>query len=277
MTTLSGWSIDLTTSPRTITIPIGTETVTAQDQVDTVRKLEDQFLSMGHPHFMDATGKEGGGVTGIVIVYRDSQIAFEARSDIPQQGTVTTTDTFGITLIDSSALFLTNGVNRGDILVNATTAAHTTVIRVDSETVLKTLPLVGGSDNEFGIGDAYTIFDYHDAILTSGDVFAVDSSDVPISPILNTFGVGSIVVEQSTSPGAAPPSVSDIVNGTMIESYPADGQPMTLAQGIYSINQMLSEFARTDTTVSVKKRDGTEAFPLTLDSATAPTSSTQSG
>lgn len=63
----------------------------------------------------------------------------------------------------------------------------------------------------------------------------------------------------------------------MTESYPVDGQSaVTPAQMLYSINQMLSEFARTGTTVSIKKRDGTEAFQLALDSATAPTSSEQS-
>ena len=62
----------------------------------------------------------------------------------------------------------------------------------------------------------------------------------------------------------------------MTEDYPVDGQSSaTPAQMLYSINQMLSEFARTGVLVSVKKRDGTQAFELTLDSATAPTSSTQ--
>lgn len=64
---------------------------------------------------------------------------------------------------------------------------------------------------------------------------------------------------------------------SLTEDYPVDGQSATTpTQMLYSINQMLSEFARTGVAVSVKKRDGTEAFQLTLDSATAPTSSTQS-
>ena len=64
---------------------------------------------------------------------------------------------------------------------------------------------------------------------------------------------------------------------SLTEDYPVDGQSAaTPAQILYSINQMLSEFARSGTTVSIKKRDGTEAFQLTLDSATNPTSSTQS-
>lgn len=64
----------------------------------------------------------------------------------------------------------------------------------------------------------------------------------------------------------------------MTENYPVDGQSeMTPEQALYAMVQMLSEFQRTGTAVSIKKRDAvTEAFPLTLDSATAPTSSTQS-
>lgn len=63
----------------------------------------------------------------------------------------------------------------------------------------------------------------------------------------------------------------------LTEAYPADGvSGVTPAQLIYSINQLLSEFARTGTSVSIKKRDGSEAYQLTLDSGITPTSSTQS-
>lgn len=210
MTTLSGWSVDLTTSPRTIGIPVGDETVTAQDQVDTIRKLEDQFQSMGHPHFLDASGKAGGGVTGIVIELQDCQYAFEPRSNKIQTGTVTTANSRGIVLNDTSALFQANGVNRGDIILNATDGSHATVIDVISEIQLKTLPLVGGIDDQWGMSDAYEIFNYENARLTAGDVFAVDSVGSPITAVLNTFGVGSTVLEQDTSPSAAPPSVEDI-------------------------------------------------------------------
>lgn len=63
----------------------------------------------------------------------------------------------------------------------------------------------------------------------------------------------------------------------LVEDYPADGQSsLTATQLLYSINQLLSEFERLGLNVSVKKRNGTEAYRLLLDSATAPTSSTQS-
>lgn len=215
MTTLSGWIVDLTTSPRTITIPVGQETVTAQDQVDTVRKLEDTFQSMGHPHFLDATGKEGGGVTGIVVVLKDCQYAFQPRQTSLQTGTVTTGDVRGLKVIDTAALFLTNGVNRGDVIVNRSTAGHSTVIHVDSEIELETLPIVGGSHNRWDVSDSYEIFAYTDAKITSGDLFAVDSVGAPISAILNTFGIGSTVIEQSTSPAAAPIQPTTILEGTL--------------------------------------------------------------
>ena len=64
---------------------------------------------------------------------------------------------------------------------------------------------------------------------------------------------------------------------SMTEAYPVDAQSSQSPTAmLYAINQMLSEFIRTDTTISVKKRDGTEAFQIELDSATAPTSATQS-
>ena len=68
-----------------------------------------------------------------------------------------------------------------------------------------------------------------------------------------------------------------VMTTAMTEVYPGDGvSAITPAQMLYSINQMLSEFARTGTTVSVKKRDGSEAFQITLDDATQPTTATQS-
>lgn len=132
MTTLSGWKVDLTTSPRTITIPVGTSIATAQDQVDTVRKLEDTFQAMGHPHLMDAVGKAGGGVTGIIIVYQDCQLAPESQSVIAQSGTVTTSDTRGLQLTNSAALFITNGVKRSDLINNSTSSGYSTIATVIS-------------------------------------------------------------------------------------------------------------------------------------------------
>ena len=211
MTTLSGWTVDWNLSPRLITIPEGTETVTAQDQVDTVRKLEDTFRAMSEPRLMDASGKAGGGVTGIVITLQNAQYAFAARSNVLETGTVTTADPKGILLTDINATFLANNVARGDLIINQTTGGHTTVLEVTDETHVVTLAIVGGTDAEWGSGDSYDVFNYDNTQLLAGDLFAVDTAQLAITAILTTFGVGPAVVEQDTSPSAAPGADATII------------------------------------------------------------------
>lgn len=72
-------------------------------------------------------------------------------------------------------------------------------------------------------------------------------------------------------------TATNTMTANMTEAYPADGtSAMTPAQALYAVTQMLSEFSRSGTTVTIKKRDAsTTAFTLTLDSATTPTSTTQ--
>ena len=92
--------------------------------------------------------------------------------------------------------------------------------------------------------------------------------------ISDVTNLNTVSIRSANSAGLIEASIGASI---MTEDYPVDGQSSaTVAQMLYSINQMLSEFARSGTTVSIKKRDGTEAFQLTLDSATAPTTSTQS-
>lgn len=74
---------------------------------------------------------------------------------------------------------------------------------------------MGGSDARWDSADVYSIFSYTEVKLISGDVFAVDSVGDPISPLLNTFGIGSAIVEQSTSPSAAPIQPTTILEGTL--------------------------------------------------------------
>jgi len=86
----------------------------------------------------------------------------------------------------------------------------------------------------------------------------------------NDLSAGAVTIIDETE-------VSSNWTHALTESYPTDGASSTTpAQLMYAINQMLSEFSRSGTTISIKKRDGTEAFQLELDSATAPTISHQS-
>jgi len=78
--------------------------------------------------------------------------------------------------------------------------------------------------------------------------------------------------------GATLSSAYDFAKGTvaMTESYAADGAAPTPEQAIYLIQQSLHEFAISGTTRTVKKLDGaTTAATFTLDSSTAPTSTTR--
>lgn len=61
----------------------------------------------------------------------------------------------------------------------------------------------------------------------------------------------------------------------LTESYAANGAAFTPAQGLYAIHQMLMDFAISGTTISVKRLGGTEAFTVTLDDATTPTSASR--
>jgi len=61
-------------------------------------------------------------------------------------------------------------------------------------------------------------------------------------------------------------------SGTMTESYAADGAEATPEQALYQIWGMLTEFAISGTTLTVKKLDGsTTAMTFTLDDGTTPT------
>ncbi len=75
-------------------------------------------------------------------------------------------------------------------------------------------------------------------------------------------------------------AVTELVTGVlttqMTESYAADGTAPTLAQAMFLVQQSLHEFAISGTTRTVKKLDGsTTAATFTLDSSTAPTSTTR--
>jgi len=73
------------------------------------------------------------------------------------------------------------------------------------------------------------------------------------------------------------PTAAEIWTASLTEAYPADGtSSVTPTQILYALVQMASEFSKSGTTVTIKKRDAsTTAFTLTFDDADAPTSSTQ--
>lgn len=72
-------------------------------------------------------------------------------------GTATTASSIGTLLIDSAATFKATGVLRGDLVKNTTDGSLGVVYRVDSETQILMSALLGGTDNDWDVPDAYTI------------------------------------------------------------------------------------------------------------------------
>ena len=70
--------------------------------------------------------------------------------------------------------------------------------------------------------------------------------------------------------------MDNLLTRAMTESYSADGGTKTVAQALYEMIALLSEFSVSGTTVTVKKLDGsTTAMTLTLNDATSPSSLTR--
>ena len=203
MTTRTDLTVAWELSPRIITIAAPSIPITCQDIVDTLRVLEDDLdEGLQFDQLLNASGKGdigGGSFTGILASLNNAQFIFAPRTTKLESGTVTTPDTAGKTLTDSTALFVTAGVTRGDMVRNATDGSFATVLSVVSETALTTLSLAGGVDNRYDSADAYDVYDFAECSITGGDLVAVDSLGAPLVPYLNTFGT-NITVELSTSP-----------------------------------------------------------------------------
>jgi hypothetical protein len=89
--------------------------------------------------------------------------------------------------------------------------------------------------------------------------------------------VSAIAANAVSASALATDAVTEIVTAIlttqMTESYNVDGVAPTLTQALMFLMQILSETSISSTTMTVKKLDGsTEAFTLTLNDGTAPTS-----
>ena len=95
---------------------------------------------------------------------------------------------------------------------------------------------------------------------------------------LSSAGAQAAAAAALSAYGAATGAqVGAVLTTQMTESYSVDGSAPTAAQALYAVLQRLTEFSITDSTITVKRLDGsTTAFTLTLDDASAPTSSTRS-
>lgn len=188
MATRNDISVDYSVSPRIITVDAPSIELNMQDVVDTLRVIEGEFRGMSETSLLDAFGKQGlfGTVdVGITVLLNDVQVEFEARTTPAETGSATTGST--LQLIDSSADFVTAGVARGSFVINFTDLSVADVLEVVNANTLTTRGLVGGTDNDFDIGDVYRVWNVAQVQALGGNLTAVDGLSAEINPVLPTF------------------------------------------------------------------------------------------
>lgn len=193
MTTRTDVDVDYYDSPRVLEVEAPSVEMTMQDLIDTVRKQEDSFEGMSFKKLANASGKEdlGGGVlVGITVSQQDMRLAFEGRTTPAETGTVTSNPGSVVlgrdSFIDTTALFQTNNVARGSLVINFTDQSIAEVYRVDSETQLTTKTLVNGIGNTYDVNDVYQVFNVVQCSATGGNLVAVDAAQSTIPAILPT-------------------------------------------------------------------------------------------
>lgn len=185
-------NVDFQPSPRVVEVSAPSVELTIQDLVDSLRVTEDSFSEgLSFDKLIDAAGKEelGGGVkVGITATLQNAQVSFESRTTPAIIGSVTTASGPAInniqSLSDSSADFISAGIQKGSLVVNFTDNSVCDVYEVVSPTELLTKNLVNGSVNEFNNGDVYHIFNVIQCNITGGNLVSEDEDENPISPVV---------------------------------------------------------------------------------------------
>ena len=206
-------------SPRIVQVQTGgadPTNFTVEDIVDTFRTKEaDADLeAMDNDFLLDATGRDdlGGGVeVGITATGNNVQIAFKARTTPISSATEDTGDTNGVLLRDVGGTFQTDGVGRGDIVINFTDQSMASILSVDGEGQVTTDGLTGGTDNQFDISDVCKVYDVVQCELSGGNWVAIDDVGDPIPPVFPTFGTQIV---RSSASSATTQQQADIEYGS---------------------------------------------------------------
>ena len=193
MAELTGIAYTLVTSPRIAESPASVDEVTVQDALDTLSKKQSDIDVIGATPGVDNTvlvggsGKDdlGGGVTvGITSTFDNLQWAFASDYTATESGTATSVGT--TTLIDLTATFITKGITRGAAIINYDDRSIAEVLEVISETEIRHRVLNNGSNNDWTIGDNYTIHNIIQKSIAGGNQVAKDDLGATISPVFPT-------------------------------------------------------------------------------------------
>lgn len=227
-------TVDRAESPRLIEVGDvgggGSDEVTLQDLHDTLNSNtlpagdpDDSLDNMDDDYLVDSSGKaalSGGLRTGITGTLQNAQVAFEGNYTPAEVGTATSADVGGTVLTDTAASFVANGVLRGAVILNWDDRSATEVLRVISDHVIEHRPLQGGVANDWEIGDAYSVYNVVQKVVSEGNLVAIDEVGDQIDAIFPTFCTQVIVALDTSASQVATagltPSQQEIRNAMTI-------------------------------------------------------------
>lgn len=233
MTERSDINTDWALDPRLIEVEEPSVALLLQDLVDTLRsntlqpgEADDSLDNMDDDFILDAVGKAdlgSGRETGITATLQQAQVLFESRLTPDEEGTVTTGDVAGTTLIDAAATFQTNLITRGAVVINFGDESITEVLTVDSEIQCTTRVLRSGNNNDYGVGDVYKVWNVDQCVISGGNLVAVDDLLAATSAIFPTFCTQIILESDTSAAGTDPASISDAVWNAVVADFTAAG------------------------------------------------------
>jgi len=94
---------------------------------------------------------------------------------------------------------ITDGVERGSVLINWDDQSLATVIQILSETQLETEPLADGLNNDWEVGDTYKLYNQVQVNISGGNLVAVDDVGDNINPVCPTTFVQVIRTSASSA------------------------------------------------------------------------------
>ena len=246
-------SVERALSPRIVEVASvgngGADNLILQDLHDTLNSntlpagdADDSLDNMDDPFLIDSVGKAQLGTslaTGITSTLQNAQLAFEGNYTPAEVGTATAADVNGTSLTDAAASFISNGVQRGAVVINFDDRSVTEVLQVNSENQLDHRVLKAGTNNDWTLGDAYAIFNVIQKRVEDGNLVAVDVDEVtPIDPIFPTFCTQVIVALDTSAAQVAAagltPSQQEIRDSMKLA--PTAGAPAT-----DSVDQLLQD------------------------------------